>query len=149
MQKIKPLGLSLILIVGRYTFAKSQKKELMVFFDYPIVEMTNNLAERTVKPFVIDRKNFLFSDTEKGAEASAAAMTIIETAKRNNLDVYGYLLYLLTTLPASGKNSSEESLTELLPWSDSLPDYCKAQYSKYYDIVICSNLQLFVVIAYT
>ena len=146
MQKIKPLGLSLILIVGRYTFAKSQKKELMVFLDYPIVEMTNNLAERTVKPFVIDRKNFLFSDTEKGAEASAAAMTIIETAKRNNLDVYGYLLYLLTTLPASGKNSSEESLTELLPWSDSLPDYCKAQYSKYYDIVICSNLQLFVVI---
>ena len=149
MQKIKPLGLSLILIVGRYTFAKSQKKELMVFLDYPIVEMTNNLAERTVKPFVIDRKNFLFSDTEKGAEASAAAMTIIETAKRNNLDVYGYLLYLLTTLPASGKNSSEESLTELLPWSDSLPDYCKAAYSKYYDIVICSNLQLFVVIAYT
>ncbi len=139
MQKIKPLGLSLILIVGRYTFAKSQKKELMVFLDYPIVEMTNNLAERTVKPFVIDRKNFLFSDTEKGAEASAAAMTIIETAKRNNLDVYGYLLYLLTTLPASGKNSSEESLTELLPWSDSLPDYCKAQYSKYYDIVICSR----------
>ena len=67
MQKIKPLGLSLILIVGRYTFAKSQKKELMVFLDYPIVEMTNNLAERTVKPFVIDRKNFLFSDTEKGA----------------------------------------------------------------------------------
>ena len=149
MQKIKPLGLSLILIVGRYTFAKSQKKELMVFLDYPIVEMTNNLAERTVKPFVIDRKNFLFSDTEKGAEASAAAMTIIETAKRTNLDVYGYLLYLLTTLPASGKNPSEESLTELLPWSDSLPDYCKAQYSKYYDIVICSNLQLFVVIAYT
>lgn len=57
-------------------------------------------------------------------------MTIIETAKRNNLDVYGYLLYLLTTLPALGKNLSEESPTELLPWSDSLPDYCKAQYSE-------------------
>lgn len=47
-------------------YAQNQKKELMVFLDYPIAEMTNNLAERTVKPFVIDRKNFLFSDTEKG-----------------------------------------------------------------------------------
>ncbi len=48
-------------------YAQNQKKELMVFLDYPMVEMTNNLAERTVKPFVINRKNFLFSDTEKGA----------------------------------------------------------------------------------
>ena len=69
------------------TYALNQKKELLVFLEHPEVEMTNNLAERTVKPFVIDRKNFLFSDTEKGAEASAAAMTIIETAKRNGLDV--------------------------------------------------------------
>ena len=69
--------------------------------------MTNNLAERTVKPYVINRKNFgraaqllrLFSDTEKGADANAAVMSIIETAKRNSLDVYGYLLYLLTILP--------------------------------------------------
>ncbi len=57
-------------------------------------------------------------------------MTIIETAKRNNLDVYGYLLYLLTTLPALGKNPSEESVLKLLPWSDSLPNYCKAAYSE-------------------
>ena len=112
------------------TYALNQKKELLVFLEHPEVEMTNNLAERTVKPFVIDRKNFLFSDTEKGAEASAAAMTIIETAKRNGLDVYGYLLYLLTALPALGKNPSEESLIPLLPWSDSLPDYCKAVYSE-------------------
>ena len=48
-------------------YAQNQKKELMVFLDYPMVEMTNNLAERTVKPFVINRKNFLFSDTENGA----------------------------------------------------------------------------------
>ena len=70
--------------------------------------MTNNLAERTVKHYVIDRKNLMFSDTDKGAEASAAIMTIIETAKRNGLDVYGYLLYLLTALPALGKNPESE-----------------------------------------
>ncbi|MBQ8568749.1 MAG: transposase domain-containing protein [Oscillospiraceae bacterium] len=55
-------------------------------------------------------------------------MTIIDTAKRYSLDVYGYLLYLLTALPAPGKAPSEESLIPLLPWSDSLPDYCKAAY---------------------
>ena len=48
--------------------------------------MTNNLAERTVKPFVIDRKNFLFSATDKGADASALFMSVIETAKRNGLE---------------------------------------------------------------
>ena len=114
-------------------YAQNQKKELLVFLEHPEVEMTNNLAERTVKPYVIDRKNFLFSDTDKGAEASAAIMTIIETAKRNGLDVYGYLLYLLTALPALGKNPSEESLIPLLPWSDSLPDYCKAVYDEIHE----------------
>lgn len=68
--------------------------------------------------------------TEKGAKASAATMTVIETAKRNSLDVYGYLLYLLTALPALGKVPSEDSLIPLLPWSDSLPDYCKAVYGE-------------------
>ena len=53
-----------------------------------------------------------------------------ETAKRNGLDVYGYLLYLLTTLPALGKEPSEEKLYSLLPWSDSLPGYCKTTYSE-------------------
>jgi hypothetical protein len=78
------------------TYAQNQKKKLYLFLDNPDVEMTNNLAERTVKPYVINRKNFLFSDTEKGAAASAAVMSITETAKRNGLDVYGYLLHLLT-----------------------------------------------------
>jgi transposase len=47
------------------TYARNQKDKLMFFIDRPEVEMTNNLAERTVKPYVIARKNFLFSDTEK------------------------------------------------------------------------------------
>ena len=74
-------------LYGAITYALNQKKELLVFLDHSEVEMTNNLAERTIKPFVIDRKNFLFSDTEKEARTSAATMAIIETAKRNGLDV--------------------------------------------------------------
>lgn len=95
--------------------AQNQKTELLVFLDHPNVEMTNNLAERTVKPFVINRKNFLFSDTEKGAEAIAAAMSIIETAKRNGLDIYGYLLFLLNTLPELGSDLSDEQLESVMP----------------------------------
>ena len=94
------------------------------------VEMTNNLAERTVKPYVINRKNFLFSDTEKGADASAAVMSIIETAKRNTLDVYGYLLYLLTILPEPGNDPTETQLEAVMPWSMTLPAYCRQMYSK-------------------
>ena len=84
----------------------------------------------TVKPYVINRKNFLFSDTEKGADASAAVMSIIETAKRNNLDVYGYLLYLLTVLPEMGTDPTEDQIKSVMPWSFALPAYCRQTYSE-------------------
>ena len=89
------------------------------------LELTNNLAERTVKPFVMARKNFLFCDTAKGADASALCFSVMETAKRNGLDPFGYLLFLLQELPKLGENPAEEQLTPLLPWAETLPDYCK------------------------
>ena len=73
------------------------------------------------------RKNFLFADTERGAEASARVFSVIETAKMNNLDVYGYLVYLLSELPKFGKEPTREQLEPFFPWSDTLPDYCKNQ----------------------
>lgn len=112
------------------TYARNQKEKLYLFLNNPDVEMTNNLAERTVKPYVINRKNFLFSDTEKGAEASAAVMSIIETAKRNGLDVYGYLLYLMTVLPEWGDVPTEEQIKSVMPWSMALPAYCRQAYSE-------------------
>ena len=112
------------------TYAQNQKEKLLVFLDDPNVEMTNNLAERTVKPLVINRKNFLFCDTDKGADASADVMRIIETAKRNGLDVYGYLLYLLTKLPEWGNAPTDEQIDSVMPWSSELPEYCRQMYSE-------------------
>ena len=112
------------------TYARNQKDKLYLFLSNAEVEMTNNLAERTVKPYVINRKNFLFSDTEKGADASAAVMSIIETAKRNKLDVYGYLLHLLTVLPEWGDAPADEQIKSVMPWSMALPAYCKQTYSE-------------------
>ena len=89
------------------------------------LELTNNAAERAISPFVMGRKNWLFSDTDKGADASARCYSIIESAKLNNLNVFGYLTYLLTELPKLGTEPTSEQLDKFMPWADSLPEYCK------------------------
>ena len=92
--------------------------------------MTNNLTERIVKPFVIDRKNFLFSATDKGVDAITLFMSVIETAKRNDLNVFGYLSYLMLVLPSCGKTPSDEQLDSIMPWSDKLPETCHRTYNQ-------------------
>ncbi len=106
-------------------YSLNQKQYLNAVLEDGALELTNNLAERTVKPFVMARKNFLFADTTKGADASALCFSILETAKRNDLDPFGYLLYLLQELPKLGEEPAEEALRPLLPWSEALPNYCK------------------------
>ena len=71
------------------------------------------------------RKNWLFSDTDKGADSSARCYSIIESAKLNDLNVFGYLAHLLTELPKLGTAHTSEQLDTLMPWADSLPHYCK------------------------
>ena len=87
------------------------------------LEIDNNLAERSIKPFVIGRKNWLFSSTPEGATASAMIYSVVETAKANGLNPYEYLVYLLETLP---NMKTETNLDSLLPWSPDLPDNCKS-----------------------
>ena len=106
-------------------YSLNQKQALNAVLLDGRLELTNNLAERTVKPFVMARKNFLFCDTAKGADASALCFSVIETAKRNGLDPFGYLLFLLQELPKLGGNPTEEQLVPLLPWAENLPEYCK------------------------
>ena len=63
------------------------------------LELSNNRAERSIKPFVMGRKNWLFANTPGGAQASAMIYSLIETAKENGLDPYRYLLWILQTAP--------------------------------------------------
>ncbi len=83
------------------------------------LEISNNRAERSIKPFVIDRKNFLFANTPGGAQGSVIIFSLIETAKENGLNPYAYLLYILRTAPGLPGESSES----LLPWN--VPEDCK------------------------
>ena len=106
-------------------YSLNNQKELEAFLEDGRLEMTNNRAERAIKPFVMARKNFLFSDTSKGADASALCFSMIESAKLNGLNVYGYLICLLSELPKLGEKPEKEKLTKFLPWSDTLPEYCK------------------------
>lgn len=73
------------------TYALNQRKALEMFLENPKIELTNNSAERAIKPFVIGRKNWLFCNTPDGARASAIIYSIIETAKANNLNPLAHL----------------------------------------------------------
>ena len=106
------------------TYSLNQRKQLEAVLLDGRLELTNNIAERTVKPFVMARRNFLFCDTAKGADASALCFSVIETAKRNRLDPFGYLLFLLQELPKLGNEPTREQLLPLLPWSAAIPEYC-------------------------
>ena len=95
------------------------KDELANYLLDPRLEIDNNAAERMIKPFVMARKNFLFSNTKSGATTSAIYFSILESAKINNLNPYKYLVYLLDEL--SIKGISSEVIKSLLPYSKSLP----------------------------
>jgi len=82
-------------------------------------------AERSIKPFVIGRKNWLFSNSQRGARASAIIYSIIETAEENDLKPYEYLTYLFEQLPNTDVTDMN-SLDKLLPWSATIPENCKA-----------------------
>jgi transposase len=96
-------------------------KELNNFLLDGRLELSNNRSERSIKPFVIGRKNFLFCITPRGAKASATTYSIVESAKENGLKPFEYLTYLFTELP----NATTKALDEFLPWSESLPDNCR------------------------
>ena len=86
--------------------------------------MTNNREERAVKPFVIGHNNFLPSNTDRGAKASAQCYSMIETSKLNKFDLMAYITHLLTELPKLVDNPTPEQLEKMMPWS-TLTEYCK------------------------
>ena len=82
--------------------------------------MDNNLAENAIRPFVIGRKNWLFSKSVKGVNASANLYSLIETAKANGLEPYAYLRVLFSELP---KATTVEEIESLLPGNIELTEF--------------------------
>jgi hypothetical protein len=78
------------------------------------LEIDNNLAENAIRPFVVGRKNWLFSNSVAGAKASANLYGLIETAKANGLEPYAYLRHVFETIPAA---QTVDDFDALLPWN--------------------------------
>lgn len=106
-----------------FVYSLNQERYLKAFLDDGEVPMTNNAAERAIRPFCLGKKNWVFYDTISGAEASAVAYSISETAKANGLKVYEYFRHLLTVIPEHMEDTSTEFMHDLLPWSDKLPEF--------------------------
>ena len=79
----------------------------------------NNRCENSIRPFVIGRKAWLFSDTPAGAHASAVIYSLVQTAKANGLEPYAWLRRVIRELPAA---KTVEEVEALPPWNLRIPD---------------------------
>ena len=100
-------------ILGKaISYTLNQWDRLTVYVQDGRLLPDNNLAENAIRPFVVGRKNWLFSATPAGAHASAALYSLIETAKANGLEPYWYLRFLFDRLPSA---KTAEDYKALLP----------------------------------
>lgn len=114
-------------------YTLGQWPRLLKYLEHSELTLDNNLAENAIRPFVIGRKNWLFSDQPGGADASAVFYGLVETAKANQLEPYSYFLYLLDRLPLA---VTEEDYLRLLPTTitaEDLNEY-KTEYWKKNDL---------------
>ena len=103
-------------------YAQNHKELFMTYLEDGRCSFSNNLSENAIRPFTLGRKNWLFSDTVKGAEASAVVYTMVEMAKVHNLNIYKYLNYLLELLPRTAM--SDAALAKLAPWDQEVIAQC-------------------------
>lgn len=117
-------------------YSLKNKQGLTTFLSDGNIPLDNNLAERGIKPFVINRKNFLFSNTETGARASSMYMSIIQSAKACGLDTNKYLEYLFEHLYKINLYESDfedqeilqekfKQMEHLLPWNNEIKNQFK------------------------
>jgi len=112
------LDASLATISGRsdlakaIRYARSRWAALTRYLDDGTLEISNNAAERAIRPLALGRKNYLFAGSDAGGERAAAAYTLIETAKLNGLDPEAYLREVIDRIADHPINR----IAELLPW---------------------------------
>ncbi len=97
-----------------FAYALNQWDSLVRYASDGRIPIDNNLTENAIRPFVIGRKNWLFSGSPRGAWASAFFYSLVETAKACGLEPYAYLRLLFEHLPQA---HTEQDLKALLPAS--------------------------------
>ena len=99
-------------------YLHSQWSKLMLYVTHGAYPIDNNACENSIRPFVIGRRNWLFSDTVAGAQARANLYSLLQTCATNGVDGYAYLRALLSALPSA---QTAEDYEALLPWLLTLP----------------------------
>jgi hypothetical protein len=103
-------------------YARSRWAALTRYLDDGTLEISNNAAERSIRPLALGRKNYLFAGSDAGGERAAAAYTLIETAKLNGLDPEAYLRAVLGCIAEHPINR----IADLLPWNIALASPIRA-----------------------
>jgi len=112
-----PLVLPQSLLGKAFTYCKNQWPKLIRFLDDGRLEIDNNRAERSIKPFVIGRKNWLFANTPSGAQTSAIIYSIVETAKENGINPFDYLKFIFERIKTINP-VDPATIDSLMPWNE-------------------------------
>ena len=102
------------------TYSLNQREYLCAFLDHGEIEISNNQVENAIRPIVVGRKNWLFCDTQAGANASATIFSLLETAKANGLNPETYLNHLLSVLPQRFAVVPQAAVDDLMPWCEEI-----------------------------
>jgi transposase len=100
-------------LAGAMRYARGRWEALTRYLDDGRLEISNNAAERAIRPLALGRKNYMFAGSDAGGERAAAIYTLVETAKINGLDPEAYLRGILGRIADHPINR----IDELLPWS--------------------------------
>ncbi|MBS2005350.1 MAG: IS66 family transposase, partial [Cyanobacteria bacterium SZAS LIN-5] len=85
---------------------------LLVYIDHPFVEISNNASERSIKPVVLSRRNWLFAGSEHGGQTAAIILSIIESCKRNGINGFEYMKDVLTRFPSAKTSQVDDFLPD-------------------------------------
>lgn len=99
MQELLPKTVDTLGIGKAIRYTLGQWDKLVLYLSHGEVYIDNNLVENAIRPFVLGRKNWLFSGSPDGAAASAFWYSLLQTAKANGKDPYQFLLHFLKGLP--------------------------------------------------
>ena len=95
-------------------YCLNQWPKLMRYLDDGDLAIDNNIAERDIRPFTTGRKNWMFSNTPRGANSSATLYSLVLTVRANGLNPYRYLAQLFRRLP---NLAADDDLNSLMPWN--------------------------------
>lgn len=104
------------------TYIRNRKEYLSTYLEDGHCSLSNNLSENSIRPITVGCKNWLFSDTQDGADASMKIYTLIEMAKAHGINPYKYLNYLLEQRPNA--EMADEQLALLVPWNEKVQEAC-------------------------